>query len=215
MIELDLHKALRQAGIDVRGVRVVAAGTCNWAVACIKPITKGDARNALALMLSASKQAMPKMAVVVDDDIDIFDDEQLYWAMTWRCQPHEDVMILENMKAVPLDPSLPSTMPPVTTSKMGIDATIPIGRNRADFERCHPTPFVADTPQRHNGLSAEQLDTQMEEMIRNRAPVYFNDILTEFSGVGHQTILESFGRLRERKLLDRDAAGLYILASGD
>ncbi len=215
MIELDLHKALRQAGIDVRGVRIVPAGTCNWAVASIKPITQGDARNALALMLSASKQAMPKIAVVVDDDIDIFDDDQLYWAMTWRCQPHEDIMILENMKAVPLDPSLPSTMPPVTTSKMGMDATIPIGRNRADFERCHPTPFKPDIAQRHSGLSDAELDTQMEEFIRARGAVYFNDILTEFHGLGHQTILESFGRLRERNLLGRDSAGLYLLTAND
>ena len=84
----------------MRGVRVVPAGLCNWAVASIKPLTQGDARNALTLMLAASKQAMPKYAVVVDDDIDIFDDEQLYWAMSWRSQPHEDTLILTDMKAV-------------------------------------------------------------------------------------------------------------------
>jgi len=123
IIELDIYKALRTAGIDVVAVRIVAAGTCNWGVASIRPRTKGDARTALALMLSAPRQSMPKFAVVVDDDIDIYDDEQLYWAMTWRSQPHEDTMILTDMKAVPLDPSLPSQMPPVTTSKMGLDAT--------------------------------------------------------------------------------------------
>ena len=210
LIELDLYKALKQAGIDVRGVRVVPAGLCNWAVASIKPLTQGDARNALTLMLAASKQAMPKYAVVVDDDIDIFDDEQLYWAMSWRSQPHEDTLILTDMKAVTLDPSLPTSMPPVTTSKMGIDATIPIGRNRADFERCYPAVFepgVAD----QTAIEPAALDERLLDVIARHGPCYFYDILNTLSGVEHRLILESFGRIRERQLLDRDEVGRYVV----
>jgi 4-hydroxy-3-polyprenylbenzoate decarboxylase len=212
IIELDLHRALRQAGIDVRAVRIVPAAACNWAVASIKPLAKGDGKNALALMLSASRQAMPKFAVVVDEDIDIFDDEQLYWAMTWRSQPAEDVLILEGMKAVPLDPSLPSTMPPVTTSKMGLDATIPIGRDRRAFERCHPTVYRPDASRKHARLSPDQLEARMLELITREGPCYFHQILDEFNGLGHRPILEAFGRLRERNLLGRDEVGRYVLA---
>jgi 4-hydroxy-3-polyprenylbenzoate decarboxylase len=212
IIELDLYKAMRQAGIDVRAVRVVPAGSCNWAVASIKPISKGDGKAALALMLAASRQAMPKFAVVVDEDIDVFDDEQLYWAMTWRSQPDQDVMILRDMKAVPLDPSLPTTMPPVTTSKMGIDATIPVGRNRADFMRCNPMPFDPDAPRKHAALSAPELDEQMLALIAEHGPCHFQAILTEFNGLGHRAILESFGRLRDNNRLGRDSIGRYVVA---
>ena len=211
IIEHDLYKAMRSAGIDVRAVRVIPAAACNWAVASIKTLSAGDSKNALALMLAASKQAMPKFAVVVDEDIDIFSDEQLYWAMTWRTQPHEDMMILRDMKAVPLDPSLPSTMPPVTTSKMGWDATIPVGKNRADYAPCFPLPFDADAEVQRAGLSEAELESEIVSFIKSNAPCHFNDILKGFNGNKHRAILEAFGRIRERDLLGRDEDGRYVL----
>lgn len=210
IIERDLFKAMQRAGIDVQAVRVVPAGSCNWAVASIKTLAAGDSKNALAIMLTASKQAMPKFAVVVDDDIDIFSEEQLYWAMTYRAQPHEDMMILRDMKAVPLDPSLPSTMPPVTTSKMGWDATIPVGKNRADYEPCFPLPYEADQPVRHPDLDETSLEKEIVKFITANAPVYFYDILKEFNGNKHKAILEAFGKIREKELLGRDSNGLYV-----
>jgi len=211
IIERDLFRAMQSAGIDVRAVRVVPAAACNWAVASIKTLAGGDSKNALALMLAASKQAMPKFAVVVDEDIDIFSDEQLYWAMTWRSQPHEDIMILKGMKAVPLDPSLPSTMPPVTTSKMGWDATVPVGKDRADFAPCFPMPFEPDLPVLNKGLSDKQLEEGIHAYIRDNAPCLFSDILRNFNGNKHRSILEAFGRIRERGVLGRHEDGRYIL----
>jgi len=213
MIELDLTAALEQAGLDVRAMRALPASSGMWAVASIKPISKGDAKNALALMLSASKQAFPKYAVVVDEDVDIFDDEQVYWAMTWRAQPDLDVMILRDMKAVPLDPSLPSSMPPVTTAKMGIDATIPIGRSRADFEICLPPQIdVAASPA--GSLENAEIEAGMLEMIAVR-PVYFKEFIDAFGDARHRQILGCFGRLRERGLLARDDRGRYVAAEPD
>ena len=146
--------------------------------------------------------------MVVDPDIDIFDDEQLHWAITWRCQPHKDLMLLEDMKAVPLDPSLATSMPPVTTSKMGIDATIPVDRDRADFAICLPATFGPD-----HGAAAtpkpDQLDALMLDFIRC-GPVYFRDIIDRFGGETYQAALEALGRLRDAGALARDEAGRYI-----
>jgi len=150
--------------------------------------------------------------VVVDDDIDIFDDEQLYWAMTWRTQPHQDVVILENMKAIPLDPSLPTSMPPVSTSKLAWDATIPIERDRADFARCYPTPFTPDMPRKRGPMAEAALDEHLLKFIADAGSCRFQDILTEFHGAGNREILESFGRLRERQLIGRDSVGRYVAA---
>ena len=208
MIELDIHNALVQAGIDVRAVRALPASSGMWAVASIKSMFKGDGKNALALMLAASKQAFPKIAVVVDEDIDIFDDEQVTWAMTWRAQPDQDVMILGGMKAVPLDPSLPSSTPTVTTAKMGFDATIPVGRDRADFAICRPA-VLGETGRRPE-LVPDELDTALADFIGQGA-VHFQEILEEFSGPSATSVLESFGRLRQRHLLGRDEVGRYVL----
>jgi len=211
VIELELYRAMKQAGIDVRSVRIIPAASCNWAVASINPLAAGDSKNALAIMLTASKQAMPKFAVVVDTDIDIFNEEQLYWAMTWRSQPDEDMMILKDMKAVPLDPSLSSTMPPVTTSKMGWDATIPVGRNRADYEPCFPMPFEPDLPVLNEGLRDTQLEEKICGYIKDNAPCYFSDIVRNFNGNRYRAVLEAFGRIREKDLLGRDEEGRYLL----
>ena len=150
--------------------------------------------------------------MIAYEDIDIFDDEQVHWAMTWRTQPHKDVVIIDNMKAIPLDPSLETSQPPVVTSKMAWDATIPFDRDRSDFERCYATPFIPDLPEKHAPCSAEELDKKMLELIGENGPIYFNDITIEFHGLGHQNILESFGRLREKSLLGRDDVGRYLLA---
>jgi 4-hydroxy-3-polyprenylbenzoate decarboxylase len=143
LFELTIANALRAANIDVRGIRFHPASSGMWAIVSIKQWSAGDARNALHLVLAASNQNFPKYAVVVDEDIDVFDDEQVYWAMTWRTQAHEDMHVFTGMKCIPLDPSLPTEMPPVTTSKMGIDATIPPGRERLRFTVCRP-PFMAE-----------------------------------------------------------------------
>jgi len=210
--ELDLLRALRAAGLDVKGVRLVAAAGFNWGVAKIKTLTKGDGKQAALAMLTCTRHGFPKFAVVVDEDIDIFDDEQVSWAMTWRTQPHKDVVIIDNMSALPLDPSLETSQPPVVTSKMAWDATIPYDRDRSDFERCYATPFIPDLPEKHAACTAEELDEKMLNLIGENGPIYFNDIMIEFHGLGHQNILEAFGRLREQRLLDRDDDGRYLLA---
>ena len=104
-------------------------------------------------------------------------------------------------------------MPPVTTSKMGLDATIPIGRDRRSFERCHPAAYRPDAPHRYASLSAEQLEAGMLELITREGACYFRQILDEFNGVGHRAVLEAFGRLRERNLLGRDDSGRYVRAA--
>lgn len=207
IIELDIYQALRQAGIDVRAVRLHPGSGGMWSTVSIKPLAKGDSKNALAIALAASRQAFPKYAVVVDEDIDIYDDERVYWAMTWRTQPHEDVMILKDMKAVPLDPSLPSEVPPVSTSKMGFDATIPLDKPRHRFAVCLPASFPK-TMRTAQEISADEVDARILSLLREK-PRSFYEIL---AGVGmgtHRNILESVGRLREKGMVTRDTKGLY------
>ena len=212
MLELDLYDALVRAGLEVKAVRALPAASGMWAAASIRPMTRGDSRTALTLMLSASRQAFPKFAVVVDDDIDIFDDDRLTWAMTWRSQPDADAIILEDMKAVPLDPSLPPGDGPVTTSKLGLDATIPFGRNRADFAVCHPAIFDG-APSAEPPLPPDEMDAEMLAFIA-AGPVHFRDIIARFGGRTWHAALAAFGRLRAADAIGRDEEGRYV-ANGD
>src|SRR6185369_511985 len=74
--------------------------------------------------------------VVVDDDIDIYDPTEVEWAIATRVQGDKDIVIVNNARAKPLDPSLPHVAGVVPTgAKVGIDATIPEGIPHEHYER--------------------------------------------------------------------------------
>lgn len=66
-IEADLYGGLQMAGIDILEVRSPAGGLPNVAYAKIRPRGAGDAKQALGVMLTCSKQALPKVAMVFDE----------------------------------------------------------------------------------------------------------------------------------------------------
>ena len=73
-----------------------------------------------------------KQVIAVDQDIDPEDPVAVEWALMTRWQPAKDTIILENQRGSSLDPSCNSDG---TTSKIGKDATIPLGVDRSPFER--------------------------------------------------------------------------------
>ncbi len=80
-----------------------------------------------------------KLVVVVDDDIDPYDMQQVEWAVNTRMQADRDIVIVPNLYSPTLDPSAPAAR---TSSKMGIDATAPLGEERRMFEA--PLPLRMD-----------------------------------------------------------------------
>ena len=64
----------------------------------------GEARNAIAACFGAL--ANVKNVFVVDPDIDIFSDEQMDWALATRFQADRDLIVMDGMRTLPLDPSL-------------------------------------------------------------------------------------------------------------
>ena len=92
-----------------------------------------------------------KFTVVVDDDIDIWDDFAVDWAMSWRVRPKEDLHIEDNVQAVGLDPAqAPPSVPqhdPIREvgSRVAIDAT-----------KKHAYPAIALPPKEHLDRVAAQ-----------------------------------------------------------
>ena len=62
-----------------------------------------------------------KIAIVVDDDIDLTNPTEVEYAISTRCQADKDLLIIPNSKGSSLDPS--SDQNNLITTKMGIDAT--------------------------------------------------------------------------------------------
>ncbi len=114
---------------DVRAVRLTEGGCC-WlhAVVSIKARNPGDSKN--AMLAAFAGHASLKRVVVVDDDIDVFDDRQVEWALATRFQADKDILVIEGARGSTLDPSADGT-----TAKLGLDATVPVGANRDLFKR--------------------------------------------------------------------------------
>jgi 2,5-furandicarboxylate decarboxylase 1 len=74
--------------------------------------------------LAALTWGFLKLVVVVDDDIDIFNEEQVWWAVATRVQAGKQVQILKGIRGSILDPSIGET---VEHDAIIIDATKPLG----------------------------------------------------------------------------------------
>jgi UbiD family decarboxylase len=114
-MEANLYRAVRAMVPSVKAVRVPGPFTCYVSIEQRLP---GQAKNAIMAVLGADLYM--KRVVVVDHDVDVFDDRQVNWALATRCQPDRDITIVSHARGSDLDPS---TREDGYTAKWGVDAT--------------------------------------------------------------------------------------------
>src|SRR5213083_139190 len=114
-MEANLYRAVRAMVPSVRAVRVPAPFTC---YVSIEQRLVGQAKNAIMAVFGADLYM--KRVVVVDQDVDVFDDRQVTWALATRCQPDRDITIITHARGSDLDPS---TKEDGYSAKWGVDAT--------------------------------------------------------------------------------------------
>ncbi len=102
--EAEIRNALRRVIPGVRAVHVPTSG-------------------------GASFNHYLKLVIVVDDDIDVFDESDVLWAMATRVQADRDLVVISGSLGAILDPS---ASPDGLTAKLGIDATRPFGQAGAE-----------------------------------------------------------------------------------
>jgi 2,5-furandicarboxylate decarboxylase 1 len=147
-VEAGLYNRVRETagGIDVHDVACPA--WCSRYVVIVKltPRFDGEARAALMAALS-SPYLYPKIAIAVDEDVDIHDARDVMWALGTRVNPETDVTVVPGMRAHLLDIASPELSPPGSPAwqrvggKMMIDATKPATwrtKEREQFRRVHP-----------------------------------------------------------------------------
>jgi UbiD family decarboxylase len=114
-MEANLYRAVRAMVPSVKAVRVPGPFTCYVSIEQRLP---GQAKNAILSVLGADLYM--KRVVLVDHDVDVFDDRQMTWAIATRCQPDRDITIITAARGSDLDPS---TREDGYTAKWGVDAT--------------------------------------------------------------------------------------------
>jgi len=128
-----IYKTVRQVVPRVHAVRLTE-GSCCWlhGIVSITKNKEGDAMN--AAMAAFTGHPSMKQVTIVDSDIDIYNDQQVEWAVATRFQASKGLLVVNNAAGSSLDPSTEGT-----TSKVAIDATKPIGGkgfDKATLERC-------------------------------------------------------------------------------
>jgi UbiD family decarboxylase len=127
-IEASHYLALKAGFPGVRAVHFPNCAGANFLL--IVSMKKSQQYEARSLIAAAMSLASAKYVIVVDEDVDVYNLENVLWAVSNRSQPDQDVMILPRLLGGPLDPSAASHR---TTAVMGIDATLPIDRPFPDM----------------------------------------------------------------------------------
>jgi UbiD family decarboxylase len=120
--EAALIKAVRQTVPTVKQVCMPVSGNCRFhAYISIAKRTPGQAKNAICAAFAADM--LLKHVVIVDEDIDVFDEQQVLWAVSNRFQADRGLVVIANAQGSELDPSAGAGG---VNAKMGLDATKPL-----------------------------------------------------------------------------------------
>lgn len=142
----SLYSSLRNVGgfTDIKNV-LVLPGLLGVAVQMV-PKYYGEAKTVLLASLS-SRHLGPKVAIAIDEDVDIFEYWQILWSISTRVNPEKDIIVIPGCRIHPMDLSGEELYPADTPlwSRVGgkvlIDATKPPLCDvdlRAKYERIRP-----------------------------------------------------------------------------
>jgi 2,5-furandicarboxylate decarboxylase 1 len=102
----------------------------------------GDASQIMAAAFTALEYL--KYIVLVDKDVDIQSYSDVFWAISTRVDPGNDIVMFPRMRMQPLDPSTPGMC-----DKVGIDATYPLDRKEGftrtripNFDKIHLSDYL-------------------------------------------------------------------------
>ncbi len=114
----------------------ITPGGCSWLHAAVQ-ITKKNPDDGKKAILAAFKgHKSLKHCVVVEDDINIYDSNDIEWAIATRFQADKAAVIIRDQPGSSLDPSGDLTEgKKARTCKMGLDATIPLRGTGKGFKK--------------------------------------------------------------------------------
>ncbi len=123
------REALIYSSLLEKGIQVCSVSLHTMLFNCFISIRKRNKDDA-QVVISTAFEAFPwlKYCIVVDHDVDIFDEKDVWWAIGTRSSPEKGTFLIKDSPGFYRDPFR------IHQSKMGIDATIPFGQWK-EFER--------------------------------------------------------------------------------
>jgi 2,5-furandicarboxylate decarboxylase 1 len=154
----------------------------------------GEAANAIAAVFGSVADV--KNVFVVDEDIDVFSDEQMEWALATRFQPARDLTVSSGMRAMPLDPSLDGAR---VGSKAGFDLTLPFGK------RGNPEFAVPKVPE------VKGWGTSTVQDALSAGPQTFFELMQASGTSDGREVVIALDLLRQQGKLKRTPEGKYAV----
>jgi 2,5-furandicarboxylate decarboxylase 1 len=195
--EAEAMRILRAAGRDPVAVysRHTSGGSNTLRVS-IRQRSFGEGRLAIAALFGGISRL--KHIFVFDEDIDIRNDLQVEWALGTRFQADQDLVVLQGIPGMSMDPSLQGRR---TGAKSGFDCTKPFGR---DGE----IPLTRSAAKVFNGPARFQ---NIEQALAT-APMFYADLVESIGSDDGREIACGLDELRQNGRLGRDRDGRYHLA---
>jgi UbiD family decarboxylase len=193
--ELQIWKVLRAIGIEPAAVLAVPASNGRQHVrVALRRGHPGQARHAISALHAIARV---KHVFIVDDDIDVFADEEVEWAMSTRFRAASDVVIASGYPGFYMDPTMDEKG---LVDKAGFDLTAPYGipdtieRRRPRAPRFHG--------QRRCASAREALAS---------GPMHFHQIMEALGSTDGREVALELNALYEQGKLTRLSDGEWAL----
>jgi UbiD family decarboxylase len=130
--EAKIWKAVKEVVPKIGGVNLTSGGG-GWlhAIISVEKQVNGDVKNVVMAAFAAHPSL--KHVVVVDLDVDVYNLEEVEWAIATRFQGKRGLLVVEDVRGSTLDPSADQISG--LTTKIGLDATKPLGLPEEKFRK--------------------------------------------------------------------------------
>ncbi len=157
--EGSLYNVIKGVVPTLKAIHFAPSGSCrfNCYISIDKKVPGESKQAALAAFGTID---FIKNIIVVDADIDPFNEQEVMFAVATRTQARESVDIIKNVKGNTLDPSQTDD---IMTDKLLIDATVPLGR-----------PFAARIRVPAQALEKYSLDDYIDARRLDALPTYLD-----------------------------------------
>ncbi len=194
--EVAAWRALRAARIEPVAINfALASNGRQHARVSLRRGAPGEARLAVAALFAL---ATVKHVFVVDEDVDVFSDEEMEWAMATRFRADRDMMVATDMPGFYADPIAGESR---KITKAGFDLTAPFeATERIDYRRAYAPTGKKTAPQFASVVEA-----------LSSSPMHFGALVAAIGTSDGRDIALELDMLRERGLLTRLANGEWAL----
>jgi UbiD family decarboxylase len=194
IIEARIMQLLKEAGIAASAVYAVAsAGGLMHARVALARNAQGRARDAIKTIL-----AIPfvRHVYVVDEDVDVFSDDDMEWAMANRFRADQDLVLVPGQMAFLMDVMAAADG---LTTKAGFDLTAPLAKDGIEARVVSATRIEP----------AARYQT-VEQALAAR-PMYFTELMASLGSKDGREIILTLDEMREQGQVTRGQNGEWVL----